>query len=327
MRLARISLIVLLATAATLGADHQAEPTSRPVIRKLGTIACDLAENTPIVFRNRLYCCEYVPEHYPRKAVGESGTYFRMIDIATGQTSPPFAHSYHLCSAYVEGDTAHVFGVERWGADKIAAFRSQDLRNWQIEKALDLPGWSVFNTSVCKGDERYVMAIEVGGPREVTGVPFTVRFAQSHDLKSWRLLPEQCVYAKDRYTSCPTLRFCDGYYYLMYCEELGRPREYATYLSRSKDLMRWESSPFNPMMKLSEEDRRIADHASLTEAERQRIAKARNVCNSDMDLCEFEGHVVLYYCWGNQNGIYHLAEARYDGTLAELLQGFFPAHR
>jgi hypothetical protein len=34
--------------------------------------------------------------------------------------------------------------------------------------------------------------------------------------------------------------------------------------------------------------------------------------------------VYLYFCWGNQTGIEHLAEARYDGTLKEFFEGFYP---
>ena len=192
---------------------------------------------------------------------------------------------------------------------------------------MDLPGWSIFNNSVCKGDGRYVMAIEIDAPPEETGVRFTIRFAESKDLRTWKLTPSSCVYAKDRYTSCPTLRFADGRYYLMYCEELPGPK-YPTYMLRSADLARWESSPLNPVMKLSREDHEVAAGAQgLTAADRERIAKAADVCNSDVDLCEFKGKVVLYYCWGNQNGIEHLAEARYDGTLKSFLKGFFPASR
>ena len=43
-----------------------------------------------------------------------------------------------------------------------------------------------------------------------------------------------------------------------------------------------------------------------------------------MDLCEFDGKTVIYYSWGNQHGIEHLAEAVYEGTEASFLKGFFP---
>ena len=51
---------------------------------------------------------------------------------------------------------------------------------------------------------------------------------------------------------------------------------------------------------------------------------AVNINNSDIDLCEFQGKTVIYYSWGNQQGIEHLAEAVYDGPLADFLRSFFP---
>ena len=78
-------------------------------------------------------------------------------------------------------------------------------------------------------------------------------------------------------------------------------------------------------MKLSSDDHKVAAGAKgLTPTDRERIAKGVNVCNSDIDLCEFEGHVLLYYCWGDQQGIEHLAQAQYEGSLRDFLTGFFP---
>jgi hypothetical protein len=42
------------------------------------------------------------------------------------------------------------------------------------------------------------------------------------------------------------------------------------------------------------------------------------------NLCEFKGRAVIYDGWGNQQGTEFLAEAVYDGTLAEFLPRFFP---
>ena len=47
----------------------------------------------------------------------------------------------------------------------------------------------------------------------------------------------------------------------------------------------------------------------LIDAERQRIAEAVNINNSDIDFCEFEGRVIINYSWGSQKGVEHLAEA------------------
>lgn len=271
-----------------LGADKPPAPKPHPagprLIQKLGTVDCDMVETTPIVVRSRLYRVEYVRERYPHKAPGENGSYFRLLDVATGEPTSPFARGFHLCSAYVEGDAVYVFGVEKWGANKVQGFRSSDLKTWESFPALDLPGWSIFNNSVCKGDERYVMAIEIDAPPEETGTPFTIRFAESQDLRNWKLSPPSCVFAKNRYTACPTLRFQDDQYYMIYLEALPGP-EYLSYIVRSTNLINWESSSLNPVLKHSSADHNIASTAkNLSPTERERIANAANLNNSDIDL-------------------------------------------
>jgi hypothetical protein len=185
-----------------------------------------------------------------------------------------------------------------------------------------LPGWGLFNTSVCKAGDRYVMAIEVGRPPEVVGVPFTTRFAESKDLKAWTLLPEDRVFTKERYSACPTVRHLDGWFYMTYLEAFPGPR-YETYIVRSKDLIRWESSLLNPVLVASEQDRAIAN-PKLNGEQQKKIAGAVDRNNSDVDFCEFRGRTVITYSWGNQQGTEFLAEAVYNGTLASFLRGFFP---
>ena len=308
-----MTLVVLFAGAIGAGGD-------RPVIRKLGTIDCDLVEATPVVFKGRLYRFEYVRAQYRPNKTGDS--YFRFIDVKSGEATPAFAAGYQLGSAYVEGDTVYAYGVKIWGASAIQVFWSRDLKTWQSKTALEVPKWGIYNTSVCKARKGYVMAIELGEPPEEVGVRFTMRFAESDDLVNWRVLPSDCVYSKDRYTACPAIRFLDDTYYMIYLEEKPGPT-YAPHIVRSKDLVNWEQSPFNPIMTYSDEDKKIAN-PKLTPEERERIAKAVDINNSDVDLCEFDGKTVIYYSWGNQQGTEFLAEAVYDGPLASFLRGFFP---
>ena len=315
-----VAMIGILAVAAVAQAGSGRAPAGKPPIRKLGTIDCDMVETTPIVFRGRLYRFEYVRQNYKPNTTGDS--YFRLIDVETGQATPGFALGYHLGIAYTDGDTVYVYGADAWGGAKIQVFWSRDLKTWSSRPALTLPGWGIFNTSVCKGDGRYVMAFEIDKPPEETGVAFTMRFAESRDLLNWALTPSDRVFSKDRYTACPALRFLDGWYYMIYLEARPGPT-YEPHIVRSKDLVHWESSPFNPIMRFSPEDKSIGN-SSLTAAQRQHIAQAVNRNNSDVDLCEFKGRVVIYYSWGDQLGTEFLAEARYDGTLASFLRGFFP---
>jgi hypothetical protein len=279
-----------------------------------------MVETTPVVFQGRLYRFEYVRDNYHANKTGAS--YFRFIDVATGKATPAFAKGFHLGCAFVEGDTAYAFGVDKWGGSKVSVFWSKDMEKWEERLALHLPGWELFNTSVCKADGRYVMAVEVGEPPEVVGVRFTTFFAESKDLLNWTLLPKECVYSREKYTACPALRYLDGIFYMIYLEARPGPA-YESHVVRSRDLVRWEASPLNPVLAFSDEDKAIAN-PDLTAGQRQAIAGAKDVNNSDVDLCEYRGKTVIYYSWGNQKGKEFLAEAVYDGTLASFLRGYFP---
>ncbi len=214
--------------------DHWLEfrPLARPVIKKLGTIDLLMVETTPVVFKNRLYRFEYVRDNYHANKTSAS---FRFVDVATGKATPAFARGMHLGCAFVENETAYAFGVDKWGGSKISMFRSKDLDKWEDRFALQLPGWGLYNTSVCKADNGYIMAIEVGEPKEVVGVPFTTFFAESKDLLTWKLLPQECVYSKEKYTACPALRYLDGYFYTIYLEARPGP----TYESRAALIPCW----------------------------------------------------------------------------------------
>jgi len=295
--------------------------TEKPRIDKLGTIDCDMVETTPVVWKGRLYRFEYVRERYPANDTGNS--YFHFIDVATGQATPAFAAGFHLGSACVEDGAAWAFGVPAWGAPTIHVFRSDDLKHWTSRVALDLPGWGIYNTSVCRGPDRYVMAFEIGEPPEETGVPYTMRFAKSTNLQDWVLTPASHVYTKDRYSACPALRFLDSWYYMIYLEAYPGP-QYGPHIVRTKDFIAWETSPHNPVLWFSDEDKKIAN-PQLTDAQRQHVAGAVNLNNSDVDLCEHDGRTVIYYSWGDQLGTEFLAEARYDGPLDQFLRAWFPA--
>jgi len=289
-----------------------------PHIKKLGTVDCDLVETNPIVFKDRLYRFEYVRPGYAYNDTGDS--YYRFIDRETGEPTPAFGHGFHMGCAYVEGDTAYVTTVDTWDGEIIDIFASKDLETWESWNALTLPGYGMFNTSLCKTDEQYVLMFEVGKPPEIAGQRFTARFATSTDLKNWELTPPECTYSKDRYTAPHSLRYLDGYFYDFYLEA---HEGYEQRVVRSRDLIDWESSPYDPVLKADDDDRQIAN-PRLTDAERQRIAEAVNINNSDIDFCEFEGQVFITYSWGSQKGIEHLAEAVYEGTLREFLTGWYP---
>ena len=290
-----------------------------PKIVKRGTIDCDLVEATPVVFDGKLYRFESVRERYKPNTTGKP--YFRFVDMETGKPTPAFAEGHDLGCVFVEGDTVYVYGVLQWGTPTIYVFWSKDLKNWQSQPAVKTPGWKLYNSSVCKDDKGYLMAFEVGCPKEVAGIAFTTRFARSDNLRDWRILDEPAVYSKAFYVACPAIRYLDGQYYMFHLAALPG-RKWETVLVRSRDLAHWEKSPHNPILAFSPKDKTIAN-PKLTQQQRDHIAKAVNVNNSDFDLCEYRGKVIISYSWGCQCGTEFLAEAYYDGTEKQLLKGLF----
>jgi alpha-L-fucosidase len=173
---------------------------------------------------------------------------------------------------------------------------------------------------MCKAGADHVLMFEIDRPAEQAGVPFTARFLKSRDLRYWELTPPACHYAKDRYTAPHCLRYLDGWYYNFYLEA---HQGYEMRVVRSRDLIEWENSPFNPVLKAGDEDR-VVRNPLLPEAQRRRIAAARNCNNSDIDFCEWQGSLVINYSWGDQVGTEFLAEAVYHGTQEQFLRGWFP---
>lgn len=317
----QFNLLILLSLIAFSSCSTMEPPTDaegRPLIIKSGTIDVDLVEATPIVFKNKVYRFEYVRQGYWDNQTGDS--YFRFIDHETGLPTKSFARGFHLGSAFVYNETVIVTAVDIWDGEQVHIFLSSDLENWDSWLAFELPGYGIFNTSLTHAENKYVLMFEIGKPEKESGKRFTANFATSTDLNSWELLSSDHNYAKDRYTAPHALRYLDGYYYDFYLEA---HEGYEMRVVRSKDLIDWESSPLNPVLKATAADKQIAND-KLTDDLRQRIANAKDINNSDIDFCEFNGRLIINYSWGNQRGEEFLAEASYEGTLEQFLKGWFP---
>ena len=291
----------------------------RPLIRKLGTIDLDLVEATPVVFSGRLYRFEWVREGYWNNQ--RKTNCFHFIDHETSGVLPPFADGHEFGSAFVNGETMYVTGTE--GRGGVNVFASRDLTNWDSWPAIPRGRYGIFNTSVCQASNEFVMMFEIDKPVEEAGVAFTARFAKSKDFHTWTLTSPECNYAKDRYTAPHCLRWLDGWFYDFYLEA---HEGYEMRVVRSRDLVEWQASPLNPVLRASPQDKLIAN-AKLNGDQRTRIANAVNLNNSDIDFCEWQGRLVINYSWGNQQGVEHLAEALYDGTEDQFLRGWFPGSK
>lgn len=317
----RTYVFILLGLTIFFGCSTRQAPTDaegRPLIVKSGTIDVDLVETTPIVFKNKVYRFEYVRKGYWNNKTGDS--YLRFVDHETGKPTKSFAKGFHLGSAFVDNETVYVTAVDIWDGEQIHIFASKDMENWNSWLAFELPGYGIFNTSLTRANDKYVLMFEIGKPKEKAGRRFTANFATSSDMKSWKILSSDHNYAKDRYTAPHCLRYLDGYYYNFYLEAHDG---YEMRVVRSKDLIDWEASPQNPVLKASAADKQIVNSGLSVEL-RQKIIDAKDINNSDIDFCEFDGRLIINYSWGNQHGKEFLAEANYDGTMEQFLKGWFP---
>jgi hypothetical protein len=118
-------------------------------------------------------------------------------------------------------------------------------------------------------------------------------------LQNWTKLPD-AIFGKDRYTACPAVRFCNGWFYLLYLE--SKPPKYETYLARSRDLVRWELSSRNPVLT---------------------PGSGEDINTSDADLAEFRGKTVIYYAIGDQKTWSNVKHAVYPGTMREFFESYF----
>lgn len=306
----------------------------KPQIRKLGTISCNcIVETTPIVYNGELFRFEVVRRKSFTSATKvswrdvEDSPCLRFINVRTNESTPLFAEDHTFGFPIVVDGVMHVVTgkSKTWGADTLTFYRSTDLADWEEYAELHLPGFTIFNMNIAKKDDTYILMIEISEPKEEAGdSPYTFRFLSSKDMTNWLLLPSEYVFQKDRYAGSPALYTLDDdpHYYVGYLE--AYPMHcFASCIARSKDLINWEYSLVNPVLMYDEvEDKKIASHF-LTPEDRALIARSLDINNSDMELCEFLGRTIIYYSWGDQLGHEFLAEACFEGSMKEFLQGFF----
>jgi beta-xylosidase len=275
------------------------------------------------LFKGKLYRLEW---HRPHDFMTGQGD-LRIMDHAAQREVSHFGKKHRFPCAIVDGDTVYVIGMKEthgWCGDTLTVFTSKDLLHWEEHEGFRDPRFRLCNTSVCKTPEGYLMSIEI-----VQGSPggigyFSGRFLQSKDLLHWTLMPEECRRHLGGTAISPhCVRYANGWYYL-FSTVGGYPTGWVLLLDRSRDLKVWEASPLNPVMKADANDKLIAN-PKLTTAQRDKIAKALDRDNSDIDFCEFGGKLIINYCWGDQIGHEFIAEAGYASSETQFLEACFPA--
>jgi hypothetical protein len=268
-------------------------------------------ENTPIVYKDKPLLVQNV-----RGNTKAAGFYLFVQDMVTGDEMAKFGDTFSFVSAFVNGDELNVFATENtdddWTHD-IYRFWTSDLKEWNKELAIPRkPGEHLFNASVCKDDQGYVMAFESNLP-----VQWSFRFARSKELSKWEELDGITFADTTEKTACanPTLRYFAPYYYCIYGAwrwqgpgtwyEYRLPEtKYVTFLARSKDLATWELSPTKfPLLD---------------------PVAGEGINNTDADLFEFAGNTYVFYATGDQQTWGTIRVAMYPGSMKQFFESHFP---
>jgi hypothetical protein len=268
------------------------DSTERQLIRK------DMCELSGVVWQDRL--C-YMACVRPASGGSPEEYYLELTDAETGDELARFAHGYGLACAHVKDGTFYAFASRhensRW--NDVTLFKSSDLKYWKKKLVLQQENEHIFNTSVCKGPDGYVMAYESDDPKYPA---FTVKFAVSKDLENWSKVPD-AIFGTNRYTACPCVRYANGYYYALYLEHRSPRHYYETYITRSKDLKRWELSSANPVLYPIDMD--------------------DGINASDPEVVEFEGKTYVYYSVGDQLTWMNMKCAVYPGSLGSFYEQWY----
>lgn len=283
-----------------------AAPTAMsPKLTKLPFAMAGVMESSPVVYQGR----PVLVFNRRDDTKNHSEDYTRSMhlfarDLVTGRDLAVFGEGHSFANAYVRDNELNVFASEGTNHDwfqSLYRFWSTDLTNWQRTLAIpQAPGEHLFNASVCRDPQGYLMAYESDQP-----VQFCFKFARSADLNTWRKLDGLIFTGVNReYSACPVIRYIAPYYYVIYLHAaIPRHNGWISFLARSKDLETWELSPHNPLLE---------------------AGPGEGINNSDVDLFEWEGHTYLTYATGDQATWGALRMAHYPSTMPEFFTAQFP---
>ncbi len=285
---------------------HATPAPLRPRLIKLPfAVGPNAMENTPVVFDgrpllilNRRDDTRNHTDDYVRSM------YLYALDLTTGREVARFGEGHSFANAFVNGPELDVFASEGTNRDwfqSIHRFSTTDLKTWKRELAIPQAGGEhLFNASVCRDDQGYLMAYESDKP-----VQFCFKFARSTDLAHWHKVDGLTFTGVGgEYSACPVLRYAAPFYYVIYLHAaVPGHKGWVSFLARSRDLAAWELSPFNPILE---------------------AGPGEGANNSDVDLFEFEGQTYLFYATGDQQSWGSVRVAMFAGSLREFFEGHFP---
>ncbi|WP_397408212.1 hypothetical protein [Polaromonas sp.] len=276
--------------------DGQPNLNDRGIYKLRSVYMPNRMEATPIAFGLSLYS---IVNKRPHR--GEQGSSELLVSkLYGGSVASVPIPNLGLISAFVNDGKAYVFARTYAVQNELQMLESADLKTWSepvtvMKAAL---GQNILNTSVTRGPDGFVMAYEVAEPGVVGFAP---RFATSPDLRNWTPIGEP--FDRNRYAACPTLRYIDGWYYMLYLtilDEDNPNKRFVTIAARSRDLKTWQ-------------------HATKPAFE---PAAGEGNNNSDVDMVERFGITTFLYATGDQQDEVSLKRAVYLGSEGNFFRQF-----
>ena len=166
-----------------------------------------MCELTPFIWQGSL-CLHGVRAPAP-PAAAVADYYLSSTTRRPARSWPGSREGYGLASLIVHEDTIYVF-ASRWTDGNWNDVTHVPVRGpEELGAKVVIKGENegIFNTSVCKGPDGFVMAYESNDPAYP---PFTIKFARSADLRDTGRSCRTPPSAPNRYAACPCIRYADG---------------------------------------------------------------------------------------------------------------------
>lgn len=251
-------------------------------------------ESTPFVMNNELYLMISELGSWDSSNKGSIEIYKNNTLIEKVESS------FSLSSAIVDNDTLYVYGTRNWDESENSMYMksTKDFINWtdEIEVIKPTKNMIIYNNSIVKVNDRFYMTYETCEPNTRC---FNIKFKVSNDLINWSDIGQN--YDKNKYVACPTIKYDNGFFYLIYATQIdGLEPACETRISRSKNLIDWEKG----QVIITPRDKFNVD----------------SICDSDVDLTEYNNILEIYYIEGNQKNWQNLKRATFDGTFKQFVE-------
>lgn len=274
--------------------------THPDIIKRPGVFLKHIVESTPVYFNETVMTVSVGRPH---------GTRLYLHNLITGSEIAEVLWEYDLFSALTIDNRLYLFGSsdhEVVGGHIGMAYLNEE---YEISETTVVhpgrPDESIFNVSVAESPDGYVMAYEIDRDDLVH---FSIRFAESSDLTNWTDVG--AIAYPGIYAAAPTIRYSNGWYYLIYLRNAGHG--YFTTVDRTRDFKNFEWFQGNNLID------------EFTHVMSPFDADGEGINNSDVDLLEHDGMLYFTYADGDQQHWHDLRIATYDGTMEQFFDEFWP---